>query len=533
MTQQISLEPRISQLPGAGERGTANLPLDLLEDAARRLRALCIVIVGVLVLNLIADLTFRNAFLPERLEVELDLLVLAVTGIVFWLSYRVSPKHVIDMGLTYAVFLAALFATTTVPHNWFTNSVAGMVWSPNAVWVLVFPVMVPGTMGRTLLAAVLAAAAEPMAVLYFSWRGLGPLPPAAEMASRLWPNVLAVAVAMGVTRAIHKLGEKIQAARSIGNYHLVRRLGEGGMGQVWEATHRLLARPAAVKLISPDALGAKSADPGKLFRRFEREAQATAQLQSPHTIGVYDFGVARDGTFYYVMELLDGLDLHTLVAEDGAQPPERVAHILIQACHSLNEAHARGLIHRDIKPANIFLCRYGLETDFVKVLDFGLVKPREQDGTPQSGPKLTQQQMVTGTPGFIAPESVMSEAPLDGRADLYALGCVAYWLLTAREVFQHNSLMAMLMSHANQAPTPPSVHMPGIPPGLEELVLALLAKDPAARPQTAGALADRLTALGLTADWTEAKRLAWWELRASDSGAASLAARTDAPTELI
>ncbi|MDH4044131.1 MAG: serine/threonine protein kinase [Gemmatimonadota bacterium] len=527
MTSPISLEPRITRLP-AGATGTGSLPLDLLEDAARRLRALCIVITVVVGLNLIADRTFRAAFLPARVEFGEDLVVLSATGLVFWLTYKLSPRRIIDVGLAYAVLLAAVFAASTVPFNWFVDPEVGYVWSPNAVWVLVFPVMVPGTMGRTLLAAVLAAAAEPIAAVYFAWSvDAWTLPSLGKAASRLWPNILAVVVALGITRAIHRLGEKIQAARAVGNYHLVRQLGEGGMGQVWEATHRLLARRAAVKLISPDALGAKAANTEKLFRRFEREAQATAQLHSPHTIGVYDFGVARDGTFYYVMELLDGLDLHTLVTENGTQPPERVAHILIQACHSLAEAHERGLIHRDIKPANIFLCRYGLETDFVKVLDFGLVKPREQDDKPSSGPKLTQQQMVTGTPGFIAPEAVMSEAPLDGRADLYALGCVAYWLLTAREVFQHNSLMAMLMSHANQAPTPPSVHVPGIPPDLEAVVLALLEKDPAARPQTAGDLAQRLTGLGLATEWTEAKRMAWWQLRSAPSGTTMPAASTE------
>jgi len=513
MSQQISLEPRVSVLPGTQVAGKG-LPLDLLEDSARRVRALCVVLAVVTVLNEVAHVTFRAAYTPQIARWGENVVTLLASGVVFWLSYRLPPRRVIDLGLAYAVLIAAVLAAATVPINWFQDPMAGVTWSPNAVWVLVFPVMVPATLGRTLLAAGLAAAAEPIAVVIFAAAGLGTLPGLGATASHLWPNAIAVLVAVATTRAIHRLGEKIQAARAVGNYHLEREIGEGGMGQVWEATHRLLARPAAVKLISPDALGENPASARRLFQRFEREAQATAQLQSPHTISVYDFGVARDGSFYYVMELLDGLDLHTLVEEYGPQPAERVTHILIQACHSLAEAHERGLIHRDIKPANIFLCRYGLETDFVKVLDFGLVKPRESDDRPKANLKLTQQQMITGTPGFIAPEA-MGDGKIDGRADLYALGCVAYWLLAGREVFEHATLMAMLMAHAQQKPHPLSEVVASVPRDLEEVVMSLLAKDPADRPSTAGDLAERLRTLGLAQRWSEQKRSDWWRQRPS------------------
>jgi serine/threonine-protein kinase len=309
---------------------------------------------------------------------------------------------------------------------------------------------------------------------------------------------------------IHRLGRKLEAARAVGNYHLVTRLGEGGMGEVWQASHRLLHRPAAVKLISAAAMDAKPEVAARLFQRFEREAQATAQLQSPHTVHVYDFGVTRDGAFYYVMELLDGLDLHRLVEQHGPQPPERVVHILRQACHSLDEAHTRGLIHRDIKPANIYLCRYGLDVDFVKVLDFGLVKPREDVTEDAAGVRLTGQMALTGTPGFIAPEAMMSERPIDGRADLYSLGCVAYWLLAGREVFEHTATMAMLIAHANERPQPPSARGVNVPPDLEGIVMTLLEKDPARRPQSARALADQLAELRIEESWTIAHREEWW-----------------------
>ena len=171
----------------------------------------------------------------------------------------------------------------------------------------------------------------------------------------------------------------------------------------------------------------------ELAKRFEREAQATATLRSPHTIVVYDYGVAADGTFHYVMELLDGYSLQTLVARFGPLPPERAVHMLIQACHSLAEAHAAGMVHRDIKPANLFACRLGLEVDFVKVLDFGLVKT--QWPRTHGGEDLTKEGAFTGTPAFMPPEVALGTHTVDGQTDLYALGCVAYWLLTGQKVF--------------------------------------------------------------------------------------------------
>ena len=233
----------------------------------------------------------------------------------------------------------------------------------------------------------------------------------------------------------------------MGSYHLEDLLGKGGMGEVWKATHRFLARSAAVKLIMPSALGAKDEAAAQVtLRRFEREAQTTASLRSPHTIELYDFGVSRDGTFYYVMELLDGLDLQTLVAKHGPQPPERVVFLLRQACHSLYEAHKAGLVHRDIKPANIFMCRYGTDLDFVKVLDFGIVKREQMAGKEEA--QLTAVGMISGTPAYLAPEMALAEGPTDGRADLYALGCVGYWLLTGQLVFDKANAMAMVVAHS-------------------------------------------------------------------------------------
>jgi serine/threonine-protein kinase len=269
----------------------------------------------------------------------------------------------------------------------------------------------------------------------------------------------------------------------------------------------MLARPAAIKLIrhSAERNGGASAD---LVRRFEREAQVIAQLRSPHTVDLYDFGVAESGTFYYVMELLDGLDADSLVRRFGPVRPERVVYLLAQACHSLSEAESYGLVHRDIKPANIFLCRYGEDCDFVKVLDFGLVKAFGE----LEGPGLTAENLVQGTPAFIAPEQALGEPDLDGRVDIYALGCVAYWLLTGQFVFNADTTMGYLVHHIHTPPRPPSEVAPGaIPPALDQVVLACLAKDPAQRPQSARELSQRLIEIDGADGWTALEARAWWD----------------------
>jgi serine/threonine protein kinase len=218
----------------------------------------------------------------------------------------------------------------------------------------------------------------------------------------------------------------------MGSYRLVTLLGKGGMGEVWRARHHMLARDAAIKLIQPDLLSRKSGNSAVLLRRrFEQEAKATALLRSPHTVERYDFGVTRDGVFYYVMGLLDGIDLETLVKKFGPQPLARVVNILRQVCRLLADAHSHGMIHRDIKPTNIFLCRMGNEYDFAKVLDFGLVKILNGNET-----QMTVEGATTGTPAYMAPELALGNSDLDARADLYGLGCVAYWLTTGSLVFE-------------------------------------------------------------------------------------------------
>jgi serine/threonine protein kinase len=273
----------------------------------------------------------------------------------------------------------------------------------------------------------------------------------------------------------------------------------------------LLARPAAVKLIKPEVLsGMLPGEIEKLNHRFEHEVQATAALCSPHTVDIYDYGLAQDGTFYYVMELLDGIDMETLVQRFGPVEPSRVVFFLIQACHSLHEAHKRSLIHRDIKPANLFVCSYGEDFDFVKILDFGLVKQVSSQSADEQ--QLTQQGVVMGTPAFMPPELALGETDVDGRADLYALGCVAYWLLTGTMLFSADSPMKTLVKHINEIPEIPSKRSElTVPAELDALVMECLEKDPTNRPNNAEELLARLKAIPFDRPWGKEYARRWWD----------------------
>jgi serine/threonine-protein kinase len=297
----------------------------------------------------------------------------------------------------------------------------------------------------------------------------------------------------------------VREARRLGSYVLEERLGQGGMGEVWRARHRLLARQAAVKLIKPSALGESS----RVRERFGREAQATASLRSPHTVALYDYGFSDEGHVYYAMELLDGLDLERLVQRFGAQPVGRVVPWLRQICHSLHEAHRAGLVHRDIKPANIFVCRYGVDYDFVKVLDFGIVALRGDTWT--GDPQLTADGTICGTPAYLAPELASGRHPIDGRADIYALGCVAYWLLTGRPVFEGRSPVEVIAGHLERQPAPPSqVGAAPVPAELEALVMSCLEKSPEDRPLSVERLRELLDAVRIEDPWTQERAKEWW-----------------------
>jgi DNA-binding NtrC family response regulator len=307
--------------------------------------------------------------------------------------------------------------------------------------------------------------------------------------------------------------ELLDAQLAVGSYRLIAPLGSGGMGEVWRARHRLLARPAAVKLIRYEEQTTVARE--ELLRRFQREAQVTATLRSPHTVQLFDFGVDDSGSFYYVMELLDGLDLHEIVKRFGPQPAERVVMLLRQACRSLAEAHEHGLVHRDIKPANLFVTRLGFEYDYLKVLDFGIVK--DQPAAGHEATLLSAQGLLPGTPAFMAPELVFSEGRIDGRADLYSLACAAYWALTGQLLFDASSAAQMLVHHAQTKPVPPSkVSELPIPRQLESILMACLEKDPARRVSSALELDAQLARVPSADPWTNERAQEWWNVNSPD-----------------
>ena len=393
------------------------------------------------------------------------------------------------------------------------------------VTVMVRAILMPSRPGRTLLLSALVFAPTVVVCIarhhpaaFLPGFSLGYQKLHMTLNTVLW-SILGTTLATIVSRVLYGLRRQVAEASELGQYLLEEKIGGGGMGEVWRARHRLLIRPAAIKLIRRRAQDAMPEDPELLVRRFEREARATAALTSPHTVQLYDFGVAEDGRLYYVMELLDGLDLDTLVRQYGPLPAERVVHLLRQVCSALQDAHGNGLVHRDIKPANIVVSHAGTTFDFVKVLDFGLVALDSTRGgagigggdADDSAINLTAEGSWSGTPGYMAPEVVLGAAETDHRVDLYALGCVAYWLLTGKMVFEGENAIQVMLQHAQAEPKRPSqrVDRP-IPAALEDLVMQCLEKDPARRPAGAQVVSDRLDAVPPASAWTAERAEQWW-----------------------
>ena len=414
---------------------------------------------------------------------------------------RLEPRTVLKAGLAYEIALC--FALAFVEQVLVGFTAMPFRLSVVVVVLLTFPLVVPSPPRWRLIATGLGALSQPVALL-----AVGSLAGSVrpwDIAATSLPTLMVAALAAWLGQVVHRLRVDVGRARAFGQYELLSKLGEGGMGEVWEARHAKLLRPAVIKLIRPETAGLYG-DAAKA--RFRREAQATGALRSPHTVELYDFGTTEDGTLYYAMEMLEGIDLETFVLRFGSMAPERVLHVLDQAARSLAEAHELGLVHRDIKPANVYLCRVATELDFVKVLDFGLVKPRyvaEESPVSVAG-------AVSGTPGYVAPEHA-SGRPYDGRADLYALGCVAYYLLTGQRVFVRRTKLELMSAHLSLDPTPPSLRVPGlvVPPSLDALIMALLARDPGQRPQTAWELVEQVAAIRDEAPrWDAARAREWW-----------------------
>jgi eukaryotic-like serine/threonine-protein kinase len=410
-----------------------------------------------------------------------------------------SPRtlHGVDVAGTLGICVAFVFMGhhSLQPYGFYTGMLSVTHVSITRAMV------VPSIPGRTLLLAVLSFAGFavsrtllPMSIQLPQFAGSGNR---GILEAVLWATA-GSAVATVASKVIYGLQEKAREARQLGQYALEQRIGQGGMGEIYRARHAMLRRPTAVKIMSAQGSEAQ-------LRRFEREVQLTARLTHPNTISIYDYGRTPGGLFYYAMELLDGLTLEQLIERHGPLPAGRVIHLLLQVCGALKEAHGVGLIHRDIKPANIYLCQRGEIPDFVKVLDFGLV--RELNG--DRNVSLSSADAVVGTPLYLSPEAILKPSQIDARADIYGLGGVAYFLATGTTPFTGQNMVEICGHHLHTEPEPPSRRRP-LAGDLERVILSCLAKDPAARPQTAAALIGALEACVDARSWSQRDAEAWW-----------------------
>jgi eukaryotic-like serine/threonine-protein kinase len=493
------------------------LPADLLRQASRRLQILALVGASLWVLgpafgHLALGLSQPND--PRWAEFgtidKIAALGVAISLAVF-LYTRIrerNPRFVMDLALIYMVASAGCIGLMI---HW-GSSATEMDPTPMITWtaplILMFAALMPVPPWKMAVAGLIAASMDPLGMITAQVQGMYHFGPLRNAFLMHYPNYLLLGVAVVISRVVTGLGREVAKERELGSYRLGELLGEGGMGSVYRATHRMLARPAAIKLIRPEVLSPQDPRSADLaVARFKREADAAAKLRSPHTVELYDFGETEDGTLYFVMELLEGMDLETLVRKQGPIPQGRVIHIVRQVCDSLEEAHASGLVHRDIKPANIHVGRVGLKHDFVKVLDFGLVKsvvPQNDDAM------ATAIGLTPGTPAYLAPEMALGESP-DGRADLYALGCVAYFLLTGQLVFPAANGLQMITKHIQEKPVPPSQRSElDVAPELDRVVLACLAKKPEDRPRSAAELERMLGDIEVE-PWSEEAATQWWQ----------------------
>jgi serine/threonine-protein kinase len=447
-------------------------------------------------------------------------LILCFSGLIALLYSRInlSLTHLryIEWGVFghSALVLAAMqqYQVSTHAKSGPTN-LAGALIVYVTIWhglMYVYAVMIPSTLRRSSVVVGIIASA-PVLLLLIERAQYEAVHDLLQPISIVYiATIMAIGAGISVFTA-HSIGalrKEAFEARRLGQYRLKELLGTGGMGEVYLAEHLLLKRPCAVKRIHR----AQATDATALAR-FEREVQAAAELTHPNTIAIYDYGRADDGSFYYVMEYLPGLTLAEMVERHGPLPAERIIHLLRQVCGALGEAHARGLVHRDIKPGNIIVTQRGGAFDFVKLLDFGLVKPATDN---VAANQLTQENMTAGSPLYMSPEQSISARELDGRGDLYALGAVAYFLMTGQPPFVGPSAMEVIVAHARDTVTPPSQVNAAVPHDLEKTVLRCLEKSADNRFQTAEELERALTDCESAGRWTQHQAAAWWRERTPD-----------------
>jgi serine/threonine-protein kinase len=463
--------------------------------------------IGFYLIGNLADIASGPGFLSRRVTDVYTWVVPTSCAMYLaqWALCRGSPCHLpllrfVDGTTT---ILAAAFHSMLVFSS-IPNELPGLSYTRSLLLFtfgqLIRAILIPSSARRTLLLG-LGAAAVPVATSHrwYSTQTLTTLPAGMHAVWTLLWCLGTVVIATLASRVIFGLRQQVREAWQLGQYTLLEKIGEGGMGAVYRASHAMLRRPTAVKLLRADRAGTRQ------LERFEREVQLTSQLTHANTVAIFDYGRTPDGVFYYAMEYLEGLNLEDLVLIDGAQPPGRVVHILRQVASSLAEAHGIGLIHRDIKPGNVILvAERGGASDVAKVVDFGLVKELD------SNLVVTGDHEMAGTPHYLAPESISSPDEVGPRSDLYSLGCLGYCLLTGHTVFDGRTVVEICSHHLHSLPLPLSKIDRAIPPSLSELVMACLEKMPDRRPASAQSLVDELDACRAIEPWTTELGQVWW-----------------------
>ncbi len=420
--------------------------------------------------------------------------VLAVIWRGFLVRRELPLKWLYAIDFFYALGTGSTFAAAAyIASDLKLSAMINLIWA--ILITFLRTIVVPSTGRRTTIAGTLVFLPMLIAAIGLALTTTQELPSDAYVASAVMIMVTVVLLATIGSRVIYGLRRQATAAVRLGQYTLDSKIGEGGNGSVYRAHHALLRRETAVKLMLPDRIGADTLD------RFEREVQHMSQLTHWNTVAVYDYGRSPDGLFYYAMEYLDGINLENLVIDFGRQPVDRVVAIMKQVCAALNEAHRRGIIHRDIKPANIILCERGDVPDVAKVVDYGLVKEITAD---------KGESTILGTPAYVAPETVTDPRTTGPAADLYALACVGYFLLTGRRVFEGKTSVDVCVQHVTAQPKPPTSYGVKMPDELERIILLCLAKKPEDRPAGAAALAKLLTDVPRANDWNDDEALRWW-----------------------
>lgn len=502
-----------SRFPRVHAAGLGSLPqspteeLRFVQDRVALLGQVTFFISGMFLIAVAAADHFRNV---ERVQLlgRISHALGTVIALAMWQLLRrgrvLSPSALLAFDLAGTLCICVSFVGmghfAVQPYGYYTAMLAVTHVSITRAMV------VPSEPRRTLLLGLASFAG------FLAMRATLPLTPEAiQLGGRargiveaaLW-SAAGIAVSSVASKVIYGLQKRAKEAQQLGQYTLEEKIGQGGMGEIYRARHAMLRRPTAVKLLLGDGTEHQ-------LRRFEKEVQLTARLTHPNTISIYDYGRTPDGTFYYAMELLEGMTLEELVERHGPLPPARAIHLLLQVCGALNEAHRIGLIHRDIKPANVFLCRRGEIADFVKVLDFGLVRElKDATGTDTTQSNVN---VVVGTPLYMSPEAISEPDHVDELADVYGLGGVAYFLVTGATPFKGKSVLEVCAHHLHSAPPPPSNHCL-IPKDLERVILSCLEKSKQARPQSALALARALEACADAGRWRSSDAEAWWQAAA-------------------